>query len=345
MRPTTSCTARSKMRCVSSSSMRSPAAVSAMQWIPTCCTINEGGALRVTGVQVSGQPEIPVGRDAVVVLALGTIENARLALVSFGQSGVPTAAQMGQNLMAHMRSNLTIRVRRESLKSLAPNIRALQVGALFVKGKATIGGRPRYFHLQITASGLGPTGTNSETELFRKVPDLEHVTAMRAADDSHVVVTVRGIAEMEPDNPASSGYLATTQQDVRHPKAFVALADPRDAPPATASKQTKNDHDFCEAMDAAIDDVAVAVAGGRELTILIPPQGEVTETVKLPAGAAASDLAAAFSHRARRDGMGTTHHEAGPRRIGTVSNDVGRLNGARKAYVARPGLFPPTGAP
>src|SRR5207244_416692 len=105
--------------------------------VPNChvtalTTINEGGALRVTGVQVSGQPEIPVGRDAVVVLALGTIENARLALVSFGRSGVASAAQMGQNLMAHMRSNLTIRVRRESL-NLSPNLRALQVGALFVK--------------------------------------------------------------------------------------------------------------------------------------------------------------------------------------------------------------------
>src|SRR5258708_14065769 len=118
---------------------------------------------------------------------------------------------------------------------------------------------------------------------------------MREADGSHVVVTIRGIAEMEPDNPESAVYLSTTQQDFGHPKAFVALADPRDAPPATASKQTKNDHDFWEAMDAAIDDVAVAVAGGRELTILIPPQGEATETVNLPAGATPTDIAASSS--------------------------------------------------
>jgi choline dehydrogenase-like flavoprotein len=318
--------------------------------VPNChvtalTTVNEGGTLRVTGVQVSGQPEIPVGRDAVVVLALGTIENARLALISFGQSGVPSAAQMGKNLMAHMRSNLTIRVRRDSLTSLPANIPALQVGALFVKGKAIIGGRPRYFHLQITASGLGPTGTNSEAELFRKVPDLEHVVAMREADDSHVVVTIRGIGEMEPDNPESAVYLSTTQQDFGQPKAFVALADPRDVPPAAASQQTKNDHDFWEAMDTAIDDVAIAVAGGKELTILIPPQGEVTETVKLPAGATANDVAAAFSHRARRDGMGTTHHEAGTLRMGTVTNDVGRFNDVANAYVAGPALFPTVGSP
>lgn len=318
--------------------------------VPNChvtalSTSSESGGLRVTGVQVFGQGEIRVDRDAVVVLALGTIENARLALVSFSQSGVPSAAHMGQNLMAHMRSNLTVRVRRESLKYLASEIPALQVGALFVKGKATIAGRPHYFHLQITASGLGPTGTNSEAELFRKVPDLEHVTAMREADDSHAVVTIRGIAEMEADNPESAVYLSTTQQDYGQPKAFVALADPREVPPSTASQQTRNDHALWEAMDSAIDDVAIAVAGGRELTILIPSQGEVRETVKLPAGATASDVAAAFSHRARRDGMGTTHHEAGTLRMGTVTNDVGRFNDVVNAYVAGPALFPTVGSP
>ena len=318
--------------------------------VPNChvtalSTTSEGGQLRVTGVQIFGQDEIPMGRDAVVVLALGTIENARLALISFGQSGVPSAARMGQNLMAHMRSNLTIRVRRESLKYLVPDVRALQVGALFVKGKATIAGRPHYFHLQITASGLGPTGTNSEAELFRKVPDLEHVTAMQEADDSHVVITIRGIGEMESGNAESAVYLSTAQQDFGRPKAFVALADPRDVPPATASPQTRNDHALWEAMDNAIDDVAIALAGGRELTVLIPPQGVVTETVKLPAGAAAADVAAAFSHRARRDGMGTTHHEAGTLSMGMVTNEVGRFKDVVNAYVAGPALFPTVGSP
>jgi hypothetical protein len=41
-------------------------------------------------------------------VALGTIESARLALNSF--AGLPSAQRMGRNLMAHLRSNLTIRI-------------------------------------------------------------------------------------------------------------------------------------------------------------------------------------------------------------------------------------------
>lgn len=317
--------------------------------VPNChvtglATVVEAGKLRVRAVQMAGEPDIVLPSHGVVVLALGTIENARLALLSFNAAQAPTYAEMGKNLIAHMRSNLTIRVRRESLRHL-PAIRALQVSALFLKGRVVVGGTPRYFHLQITASGLGPTGTNSEAELFRKVPDLEHITAMKEADDSHVVITIRGIAEMEPDNPESAVYLSTTQQDWGQPKAFVALADPRDTPPVTASQQTKNDHAVWNAMDDMMDDVALAFAGGREMTILIPPQGEVVETITLPAGAAPAAVAQTFPHRARRDGMGTTHHEAGTLRVGAVTDEVGRFKDITNAYVAGPALFPTVGSP
>jgi hypothetical protein len=75
------------------------------------------------------------------------------------------------------------------------------VSALFVKGKASIDCVGRYFHLQIAASGLGRFGNDSEAELFKKVPTLEHLNALRQADDEAVVITLRGIAEMTPGKP------------------------------------------------------------------------------------------------------------------------------------------------
>ena len=72
-----------------------------------------------------------------------------------------------------------------------------------MKGRHQYSGTTEFghFHLQITASGLGAAGANSEAELFKKIPDLDTLEAQRHADDSHVVVTIRGIGEMEPMNP------------------------------------------------------------------------------------------------------------------------------------------------
>src|SRR5215831_6940379 len=100
----------------------------------------------------------------------------RLALGTFQDSLSGRAAQrMGSNLVAHLRSNLTIRIPVAALSFLTPSDRkSLEVSALFVKGKTAINGVDHFSHLQITASGLGKLGDNSEAELFQKVPDIEH---------------------------------------------------------------------------------------------------------------------------------------------------------------------------
>ena len=142
-------------------------------------------------------------RQAVAVIALGTVETTRIALTTFQQSLAGRAAQrMGTNLIAHLRSNLTIRVPRAAIAANLPpmTIPSLQSSALLVKGKAP---NNKTFHFQITASGLGKLGTESEAELFKKIPDLELIEAMRRANDDTVVMTIRGIGEMTPHNPDS----------------------------------------------------------------------------------------------------------------------------------------------
>src|SRR5215510_14457537 len=167
--------------------------------------------VRVTGVRVwhnGVSVDIPLalplnGGQSAVVIALGTVETTRVALMTFQQSLAGRAAQrMGTNLIGHLRSNLTIRVPKKAIEANLPpmTIPSLQSSALFVKGKAPNG---RTFHFQITASGLQKLGADSEAELFKKIPTLEHLQDMLRATDDTVVITIRGIGDMTPRNPDS----------------------------------------------------------------------------------------------------------------------------------------------
>src|SRR2546427_78901 len=188
--------------------------------VPNChvkrlVTARMPGGLNVIGIETD-QGHVPVQPHAPVIIALGTIERARLALLSL--QGEPNSHLVGRNLMAHLRSNLTIRIPREALATLDPNVKALQASALFVKGRHRhADGTTGHFHLQITASGLGALGTDSEADLFKKVPDIDGFAAFQAATANHVVITIRGIGEMESLNPTgrSTSFPTPTSQAPR----------------------------------------------------------------------------------------------------------------------------------
>ena len=316
-------------------------------------------ALDATGASL-GIPLAParLGGQSVVVVALGTIESTRVALTTFQDSlGWRAAKRMGENLLAHLRSNLTIRIPIAALQDVLPPdaVRTLQVSALFVKGKATVGSRDRYFHLQITASGLQDLGNDSEARLFKKVPDVDQVKAMTEADSSTVVITLRGIGEMSPMNPDSRVGLAMSPGDVDfgRPAAYAVLGNALDRNPAAGSQQTKDDRAVWDAMDEFADRVALIFAAWRPFEILTNRLGV---TFSVPAGATAADLKALReSDQGRlkydlRDPLGTTHHEAGTMRMSDqpadgVTNDYGRVHDTTNCYVASPALFPTTGSP
>jgi choline dehydrogenase-like flavoprotein len=227
--------------------------------IVPCCHVKR---LRTVGGRVqeveTNLGNVPVPPNGTVIIALGTIESTRLALNSFVDppSGPQTAefgawrATIGRNLMAHLRSNLTIRFPRTALP-IDPAIKELQASALFVKGAhqqadGTIG----HFHFQITAAGLGSTDADSEAELFKKVPDIETFDRFKAVTDSHIVVTIRGIGEMEPNNPVSGVFIDSESDEFGIPRANVTL------------QASANDQALWNAMDKAADDVAKVLSGG-----------------------------------------------------------------------------------
>jgi choline dehydrogenase-like flavoprotein len=262
----------------------------------------------VTGVDTS-QGFVPVPETGVVVVALGTIESTRLVLLAL--QGFPQVLA-GANLLAHLRSNLTIRIPREALATLPASATALQAGALFVKGRHHhMDGTTGHFHLQITAAGLGPMGADSEAELFKKIPDIDTFQAFRSASRSHVVITIRGIGELEPRNPGNFVRLDPEVDEYGVPRAFVQFAP------------TTKDQTLWDAMDKAAMDVAQIFADGKTLEILAK----------------------------NRDGMGTTHHETGTLWMGDhgVGNSVTDTDGALfqlpNTYVAGPALLPTVGSP
>jgi hypothetical protein len=312
--------------------------------------------VRVTGVRVKdldGLEKVIAlappsnGSQSAAVIALGTIESTRLSLNTFKDSLSWRAAQrMGKNLIAHLRSNLTIRIPISSLTSLPSSaMSSLQASALFVKGKATIGGEDRLFHLQITASGLNKLGQDSEAELFKKIPDTEQMDAMLRATDTTVVITLRGIGEMTPQNPDSFVRLSPSRTEDGRSIAEVTLADVKTGSSNTA--QSNIDKQTWDAMDALADEVALIFANGQPFEILGTAEGK---TVPMPAGATSADLRAAHPYANRRDAEGTTHHDAGTLWMGddpatSVTNDFGRIHDTTNCYVAAPALFPSLGSP
>ncbi len=314
--------------------------------------------VRVTGVRVwqnGASVDIPLapprnGRQSTVVIALGTVETTRLALTTFQQSLAGRAAQrIGTNLIAHLRSNLTIRVPRAAIAANLPPtvIPSLQTSALLVKGKAANG---RTFHFQITASGLQKLGADSEAELFKKIPTLEHLQDMLRATDNTVVITIRGIGDMTVRNPDSFIDLSTLETDFDRPKAVVHLGNAKAMPQEfPGSVQTQNDRTTWNEMDAVADKIALIFAGNEPFDIL----ASANRVIPVPTGTRAKRLSilAAFNvDQGRRDDLGTTHHDAGTMRMGddvadAVTNDFGRIHDTTNCYVAGPALFPTVGSP
>jgi hypothetical protein len=277
--------------------------------------------------------EFPVENGANVVIALGTIESARLVFDSF--PGVPN---VGTNFMAHLRSNVVIRIPRSSLLPNLPS--ELQSSALFMKGAHKFAdGSFGYYHLQITSAGLDNLTDDDHIELFMKVPDIDFYEDMLHADDQHVVITIRGIGEMEPDNPASH-IKRVSESQVR----ATIVPSPRD-------------EELWNVMDTASDQVARVFAAGQPFEIRkadgswkkVPFAANLQDDANLPL--TFKDRQAGETHiPGRRDRLGTTHHEAGGLHFGanpakTVTDEHCKIRGVTNAYVAGPALFPTIGSP
>lgn len=268
----------------------------------------------------TNQGDIPVLPDSIVILASGTIESTRLALVSFpNRNGL-----IGKNLVGHLRSNTTIRFPRAALGAAMPD--DLQASALFLKGRTANG----HFHLQITACGVVGDVRDSEAEMFKVIPDIDQAALMASAlqtvPDDFIVVTLRGIGEMEPNRTLNAHSFVERDPELDEygiPRARVTFG------------LTQRDMNLWTEMDTAAEQTAQALAGPgvADLRYLNEASGMWQ-----------------VAPWTRRDGLGTTHHEGGTLWMGdnaatSVTDSSGRFHEVRNAYVVGPALFPAVGSP
>jgi hypothetical protein len=235
--------------------------------VPKCHVIQ----LQTDGVQVTrvntSLGSVPVPPAGKVVLAMATIESTRLALLSF--RGTRSYGLIGQNLIAHLRSNLNIRVPVSRFPGLSGN---LEEAALFLKGRHQFAdGSFGHYHLQITAAGGAPSATDAEADLFKKIPDIDQFDVLRKANAQDVIITIRAIGEMETNNRFSSVRLDQEPDEYQVQRAFVSIAP-----------SLQRDQELWQAMDRASDDVALLFAGGRHTKCLPEPGPGPLRPANLP---------------------------------------------------------------
>ena len=191
---------------------------------------------------------------------------------------------------------------------------------------------------------MSKTGTDSEAELFKKVPDVDTFDSQKNATDTHVMITIRGIGEMEPKQDSDFANSVTLDlnpaenDEFQTRRAFVNI------------QPSVRDQELWNAMDKTSDDVAKLFANGQKIDVI--KSGQVLATNVDPSQLS-TILPFKFSDASgvgRRDGLGTTHHEAGTLRMGTdpnasVADPNCRFHRVANAYVAGPALFPTIGSP
>jgi choline dehydrogenase-like flavoprotein len=298
---------------------------------------------RVVAIDTNqGQVQVPANGH--VFVAAGTIESTRLALASLPNAN----GCIGRNLMAHLRSNLTIRIPRQALTELDPANRELQVSALFVKGifrhaDNTLG----HFHTQITASGVGKLDAGSEAELFKKIPNIDELDRFLDLTDQYVVITLRGIGEMTGDKTSADPQNRITLDangpqgpfDYGVPRALVRLEA---SPKGPSDPRGNKDQLLWDRMDAATEEIALMFANG---------DASVLEYLQTPPSAGRTwwsrDVPPVDW---RRDTLSSTHHEGGTLWMGddpatSVTDAWGRFHETDNLHAVGPALLPTLGSP
>ncbi len=264
-----------------------------------------------------------------IVLAAGTIESTRLALDSLGIGSTSFGSPRAGNLMAHLRSNITVRIKRTALGLPAGPPADLETTAFLVRGKS----QGRQLHFQISAASTGDA--NPEKNMWEQIPDVEFQDHIRKIQDPNwVTIVFRAIGEMtgqpslNPDPAASWIDLSVEVDEVGRRRAYVNLV------------KSQADTKLWFDMDTAALRLAAGLAGQA---------GNIEYwNGQINAWQQNAPVVDPQTGGPWRDRLGTTHHEAGTLFAGAAGSAVtdtnGKIFGIDNAYVAGPAVFPSLGS-
>ncbi|WP_162145377.1 family 16 glycoside hydrolase [Rhizobium mesoamericanum] len=298
------------------------------------------GAVSDLQVWVDGQQKLlSVPPTCMVIFANGTIESTRLALDSF-----PTPL-MGRNLMGHLRSNTVVRIKRSAFDPSLP--KQLEAAALLVRGSSPEG---RY-HLQVTAAAV--MGSNSESVMWRMIPDIDLLDQTLASESADwITVTFRGIGEMTGDQDPTLAKVTGTVPN------WMDLSDQTDEFGRRRAWVNlvagADENQLWRSMDDAALALALKLANDDPNAIQYFYKDSFLADGNDP-GSWHSQPPPSLNNDPRdprnkiRDGLGTTHHEAGTLWMGADANNSvtdldGKFHHVSNAYAVGPAVFPTLGS-
>jgi choline dehydrogenase-like flavoprotein len=289
-----------------------------------------GSVVSSVDLVTNGVPKtLPIPQSCAVVLAAGTVETTRLALDSLGVGSMAFGSPRVGNLMAHLRSNILVRVKPTAIGLPATPPAELETTAFLVRGSS----QGRQFHFQVSASAAG--GLNPEKNMWEQIPDVELQDQIRAAQDPNwITIVLRTIGEMSgqqslaPDPAASWIDLSPEIDEFGRRRAFVQLV------------KSASDTQLWLDMDTAAFQVAAAL--GKQ------PGDVEFWNARVGAWQQQPPPIDPQTGGPWRDGLGSTHHEAGTLFAGvpgkSITDSNGRLHDVVNAYIAGPAIFPTLGS-
>jgi hypothetical protein len=270
-------------------------------------------------LDLSGAVQGNTQRRPIVILALGAIESARMALLTPGLASAPNGGIVGNNLMVHLRKNSQFTV------AIPPtlNLNDLELTALLVRCRAKVNGAFVHYHFQISASALpkGSGAASSDALLFQSVPDIDNIRHFENTAPGEIDVSIRAVGEILP-NPQNSVTvpLAPGQVDLEGlvPRATATLV-PRTAAGSDIESQVMN------LMNQGIDFIAQNLFG----------------TTPGPSYTPAANI--------DPDGLGTSFHESGTLRMGedpakSVVNPDSQFHFVTNLYAGDAAVLPTCGS-
>lgn len=308
-------------------------------------TVSDGTGNRVSEIILNDRPAIPVKPNCQVILALSSIESTVLSFNSFG-SIAPLNNLMGRNLMAHIRNNITVRIKRSVLGLEADD--QLQVTAFHIVCKASTGGR---YHFQFYASST--PGRDGENYLYSMVTDADVLQGLlNNQDPEWVALTFRGCGEMlglpgldQPRGANGASFIEPSNQffEFGRSRGFVTL------------NQQSDDLRLFDEMDQAIFEIVLKLATKDNKTdgnIEYWVDGEWQSDNPFAFGEDRYGKLAQGAKKGEggiRDGLGTTWHESGTLWMGddpntSVTNPFGRFHQVQNAWCVDQAVFPRCGS-
>jgi choline dehydrogenase-like flavoprotein len=286
----------------------------------------------VTGIDVvtNGAPKtLSIPPSCAIVLAAGTVETTRLALDSLGVGSATFGSPRVGNLMAHLRSNILVRVKRTAI-GLPPIPQVnLETTAFLVRGTS----QGRQFHLEVSACVMGMV--DPEEHMWKQIPDVELQGQLRTNHDpSWITIILRAIGEMsgqqslEPDAARSWIELSPETDEYGARRAYVQLV------------KSPSDTQLWLDMDTAAFELAAAL--GKQPGDVEFFNGHVGAWQQTPPPIDPE------TGGLWRDSLGSTHHEAGTLFAGapgaSITDSNGKFHDVTNVFVAGPAVFPTLGS-